>query len=67
MYGFLIGIITNPIIAMLALGSQAEHNLLVQRIAEEEKEKTAEESSDSEQPREVMIPATDSEDRKSVV
>lgn len=48
MYGFLLGIITNPIIAMLALGSQAEHNLLVQRIAEKEKEKNAEESSDSE-------------------
>jgi hypothetical protein len=57
-YGFLLGIITNPIIAMLALGSQAEHNLLVQRIAEKEKEKNAEESSDSE-PQAVLATSTE--------
>lgn len=57
-YGFLLGIITNPIIAMLALGSQAEHNLLVQRIAEKEKEKNAEESSDSE-PQAVLATITE--------
>jgi hypothetical protein len=57
-YGFLLGIITNPIIAMLALGSQAEHNLLVQRIAEQEKEKNAEESSNSE-PQAVLATSTE--------
>jgi hypothetical protein len=57
-YGFLLGIITNPIIAMLALGSQAEHNLLVQRIAEKEKEKSAEEPSDSE-PQAVLATSTE--------
>ncbi len=28
-YGFILGILTNPLIAILALGSQAEHHLLV--------------------------------------
>jgi len=48
-YAFVLGIITNPIIALLALGSQAEHNLLIEKQAREEQEKPTEPEAEPEE------------------
>jgi hypothetical protein len=48
-YAFVLGIIINPIIALLALGSQAEHNLLIEKQAQKDEEKVTEPEAESEE------------------
>lgn len=45
----MLGIITNPVIAMLALGSQAEHNLMVQRVEEAEAKEAADQDQETQE------------------